>query len=145
MPDKGMVGCRAIASECSDPQAPARQDFGLGQGKSMDIDEVFGSFHTVFHQIDKIRAAGEQLDVIRMADGLQSFVRGVGALVFEGIHRELRYTLCIAWTIPGYAPHRQMFPLILSRICSTVRSIGSELCSTSSNMATAEQICPDVQ
>src|SRR5437016_4998974 len=98
------------------------------------------------HQIDEIRAAGHESGGGR-GTGADRRVDVRGADVVEIDHWVrpppfeacARRTSCTAATMPGYAPHRQMLPLIASRTSS---SLGPH---DSSSTATADMIWPEVQ
>src|SRR5581483_9302976 len=143
----------AVARAGADAQAALRRVFDRLQAQVIHIDEPLRSFDARFHEIDEIRASADELAA--RADGAQRGIDRRGALVFERIHdHALRAAWRIAATIFGYAPQRQMLPLMRSRISVSVSSglprvshvtaLGAPR-RNSSSIAVPEQSCPGVQ
>src|ERR1700683_1252184 len=129
----------------------------------IDVDQHRWLFDAVLHQVDQIGAACQKFRARIFRDGLERGFRLLGPLISEWIHPRPswfaplpRQTLSTAAMIPGYAPQRQMFPLMRSRISAGVNSAapGAQISAVtqldsparaSSSIAMAEQICPGVQ
>src|SRR5690349_19908770 len=121
----------AHASERAESEAAARQlgDGGerrIASAEVVDVDEVRRSFDIELHEIDEIRPTGNESRRRRGA-GVERGVDVASAHIFEVDHRVCpppfeacaRRTSCTAAAMPGYAPQRQMLPLIASRTSSS--------------------------
>ena len=144
-----LQGSRGIASDIELPRAGRRLWWHWSPSRRGEDrhHEGLRSFSTAVrvmsHQLPRPRNVGlHQVDQIRPA----SYKFG-GSVCFDVMHRVIhahrkgisershdcafpslppvedscpRMTCCTAFTMPGYAPHRQRFPLISSRISSVV-------------------------
>src|SRR5271170_5841466 len=118
----------------------------LCQIEMVNIHKGRWRFDTVLHQIDKVRPSSQKLCSLR-GPRANRIVGRCRPLIVEGIHADTPLvTARTAATMLGYAPHRQIFPLIRSRISSSE----SGACRSSSfrcslTNATAEHSWPGVQ
>src|SRR6202522_1774107 len=87
----------------------------------IDVDERRRRLNPIFHQVDEIRSAGQELRASRRSsmDGALGRRR---AFIAKSFHADAPATARTAATILGYAPQRQIFPLIRSLISSSVIS-----------------------
>ena len=133
-----MIGEVGIRHERADADAAVRCLFNLVQRQTRNIDQSRGAFDIFLHQVDQIGAACDELRS-RIGRHLPHRVGDVvGSCVLE-IDHDFSIACWIAATMFGYAPQRQMLPLISSRISSAVFALPSAM------SPTAEQICPGVQ
>src|ERR1700734_378671 len=78
----------------------------LLQIEMVDIDKCRRRLNTLFHQVDEIRSAGQELRSSRRS----SMYGALGcrrAFVAKSFHADAPATARTAATIFGYAPHRQ--------------------------------------
>ena len=97
-----------------------REVLDLVQREAIHIDEMRRTFDLELHEIEQVGAARDEFRV-RVARGGRRCRSGRGRLlVAEGPHALTLLVFCatsvMASTIFEYAPHRQMFPLMRSRI-----------------------------
>ncbi len=109
-----------------------------GERQPRDVDHARGPFDVGLHQVDERRAA--RVEARRTGRGERA---GIPARrrgdELERAHHAAPRAAATAATMFGYAPQRQMLPLIASRISSSVRACPS------ARTPTAERICPGVQ
>src|SRR5207248_10016068 len=97
----------------------AGQLFDLRERETIDVDQRVMRFHAHFHQIDQVRSAAEKFCVRFRSNARKGFIWIGNARIGEWIHT-LPLASLIAARIFGYAPHRQMLPLMNSRISSSL-------------------------
>ncbi len=115
-----MIGGVRIAYERPDSHAVFML-LDVPQRQTIDVDKVRRTLHSHLHQIQKIRPASDKAHVGTLAVTPDCLINRRRASVRERSHPLLpRYACRMAATIPSYAPQRQMFPLIRSRISSSV-------------------------
>ena len=118
--------------------------------QAIDVDDALGLLDAQLHEIDKRGPARKKAHAGPLLGRGGGRCRRNGrraircALQREGLHglppaRWLRRTCWMAATMLGYAPHRQMLPLMNSRTSSSDGPHGSL------RSATADMIWPDVQ
>ena len=89
----------------------------MGKRKRIDVDEMLRLLHLVAHEIDQCRAAGDK--AASGGCGGDGGLDGGHLLDREREHGQaLLAASATAATIPGYAPQRQIFPLIQNRMSS---------------------------
>src|SRR5258708_1446972 len=150
-----MIGQIGIPNQGADLHSTIGNCDDLLQLEMVDIDECRRRLNTIFHEVDEIRSAGQELRASRRPSMDRVFGR-CRTFVAKSFHADAPATARTAATMLGYAPQRHIFPLMRSLISSSVISGCSvlpvckltiesapRLCS--STAATAEQICPGVQ
>ena len=136
--DPGMLGDLGVRRHRVDAHA-VLLDVDLAQVQPAHVHHVERLQHLDLHQIDERSAPGEECRVGPRA-ALHCRFNAVRALVGDPLHGyTLPFALRTASTMLGYAPQRQMLPLIPSRISSSVRP------PPSLSRPMAERICPGVQ
>ena len=134
----GVKSDRRVRRERADAVVPARRAFDRSERELREIDDHLRTLDALLHQIDERRSACE---IARAALAARSHGRRLRRprAPREGIHHVAFRPSCTARTMFGYAPHRQMLPLIASRTSSSV-------CARFSDASpTALMICPGVQ
>ncbi|MNT89359.1 hypothetical protein D3C72_2300730 [compost metagenome] len=91
-----MGGQRRVAHQRADAQAPITGSFHLVQGQAIDVDQMRGRFDFQFHQVEQIRAAGDELGARRAQGGSRRFGRRGRLLVAEDSHAGLPATSVMA-------------------------------------------------
>src|ERR1700690_4307202 len=128
-----MIGEVAVADQRANEDASVGRVFDFCEVEAGDVDESARLLDVVLHEIDEVGAAAEKLCAAR-GDGVESLIRCGYALIGEWIHAGSPFLFATleeivkpaaartAATMFGYAPHRQMLPLMRSRISSSVRA-----------------------
>src|SRR3954453_5694400 len=136
-----MVGQVAVRHERADAQPPARGFLDSPEWQMRDVDEPPGALNIVLHQVQYVGAPSDESGV-RIGSDLSESVADIGRLgklkVDHGLLLIAAMACWIAATILGYAPQRQILPLISSRISSSVCARPSLI------RATADMIWPGV-
>ena len=123
---------------------PSADGLDVRQGQARDVDQPARPLDVLLHQVDQVRAAGDELGRAVRGDLAHGGRHVAGPGVGKGVHRPAPLspaciTCSMAATMFGYAPHRQRLPLISSRMSSAVFARPSVI------KPTAEQIWPGVQ
>ena len=84
--DPGIVGDGGIARERADAQAAIGKRLDLLQGKGIDIDDRVRVRHVVFHEVDKVGAAGQELRPGACGKRGHGIRDGFGAGIGKGFH-----------------------------------------------------------
>src|SRR5439155_12898453 len=124
------------ARECTEPEPAVGKlahggERGIVGAERVDVDEERGALDVELEEINEVRAAGDEACALQQARSARSGIGGRrGAAIAEVDHRfasevAVPRTDCTAATMPGYAPHRQMLPLIASRSSSSPAPHGS--------------------
>src|SRR5262249_19083155 len=116
----------------------------LAQGQAGDVDQPARPLDVLLHQVEQVGAAGDEPGGAVGGDFAPGAGHGRGAGVGGGGPRgtppsPARPAPSLGARMFGYAPQRQMLPLISSRTSSAVFALPSRI------SPTAEQICPGVQ
>src|SRR6185295_734750 len=99
----------------TDPEH-ARGCLNAAMSEPVDVHDRGGPFDVLAHEIYQRRSAGEKERSARRRGNCRVIVFCPKKL--KRNHHAFRTTSSIAATMPGYAPQRQMLPLIHSRISS---------------------------
>src|SRR5439155_12633716 len=106
----------AVFDQRSDAQAPARQGLDSRQRKLSYVDQPFGTLDAIAHEVHEVGAASK-IARLRVASVFaQRFCDGIRADIGKWNHALPRRASSMAAQMPGYAPQRQMLPLIHSAI-----------------------------
>jgi hypothetical protein len=133
-----VIGQIRVAHEGTDAKPSAGCFLDLVERQLGDVDKLGRPLDIHLHKIDQIGAPGDELRTRAIRHEAHRFGDAVGTRILEADHS--RPIACwIAATMLGYAPQRQMFPLINSRISSAVFALPSAI------KPVAEQIWPGVQ
>src|SRR2546423_8418861 len=119
---------RDVAHVCkrAEPQAAVWQLADTREtgvfSERIDVDEILRSLDVELHEIYESGTARDEFRR-RVCARLNCIVERSRAMIIEVDH--LPRTDCTAATIPGYAPQRQIFPLIASRTSLSFEPHGS--------------------
>jgi hypothetical protein len=138
LPHQRVIGEIRVAHQRADAEPAIGSVLNLVEGKPGDIDQLRWPLDVHLHKIDQIRAPGDELCAWAVGHEAHRLGGAVGARILEVDHG-CPIACWIAATMLGYAPQRQMFPLINSRISSAVLALPSAI------KPAAEQIWPGVQ
>ena len=130
-----MRGDFAVGRASADPQAVGPR-LDAAQIQPRDVHQARGIEHLQLHQIDERCPTGEEGRARPCSDCI---LHARCALVAEVAHQPLPRRRRTAAQMFGYAPQRQMLPLIPSRMAPSLSA------TPSASSATAERICPGVQ
>ena len=133
-PHLGMGRDRAVGGGRAETDA-IRRGLDARQIEPRHVDDASGIEHLDLHQVDERRTPAEESGA-GLRRHLDRFVDAPRTLVGDLAHHTLLRT---AATMLGYAPQRQMFPLIPSRISSSPRPPPSW------RKPMQARICPGVQ
>ncbi len=120
-----------VARRRADAEAAVRRRLDRGERQTAHVDESRRPLDVELHEVEKRRAAGDEADVGALLRGLRTCAGsdgrgGVGgADVVEVVHEACPRTRWIAATMFGYAPQRQMLPLIASFTSASAGPHGS--------------------
>src|SRR5216683_557482 len=127
--DARVIGEIAIGNQRADPQAAVLRLLDLVERQMRDVDEPRWTRNILLHQVDQVGTPGDEFRA-RVRCNLAHGVGDVAcARISEIVHRFASpdfpvalpdMTSWMAATMLGYAPQRQILPLISSRISSAV-------------------------
>jgi hypothetical protein len=114
-----MIRKIGVPNQCTDLNALILFLAHLREIKAVDVYERSRRLHSVLHQVDKIRAACKEFRATHCPE-VKRFRRSDCPLVLKRSHADTPLaTARTAATMFGYAPHRQMLPLMRSQISSS--------------------------
>ena len=90
-----------IAAQQADAQPAIGRGFDPGERQAADVDQVRRLLDLQLHQVEQVRAAGDELGVRRFGRGLHRGFRALSALVGEGPHASAFAADLMAATICG--------------------------------------------
>src|SRR5205085_6939350 len=116
--DAPVRGEVAVPHGGADAQAAAVRVVDRAVRKPRNVDEHVRPLDAEAHEVDEVRAAAQELRVRKCVDRRDCSCAVRRALVAKRLHYA---TSSIAATMFGYAPQRQMLPLMRSRISCASR------------------------
>ena len=117
--DQRVIGEIGIRHERADPQSSVGGLFDGLERQPRNVDQPCRPFDVLFHQVDQIGAARDEFRFWIGGD-LAHRVGDVGGPRILEIDHDCPIACWIAATMLGYAPQRQMLPLMSSRISSAL-------------------------
>src|SRR5687768_14364870 len=135
-----MISHFTVQRKCTNDQFSVLL-FDFLQRKVRDVDKFLWRHNAFFHQVDQVRTTSNDLRCGILCKDTNGSLGRRGFYILKVDHDlpPCDFTSEIALTILGYAPQRQIFPLIYSRISASVFACRSWM------QATADMICPGVQ
>src|SRR5947209_18514832 len=91
-----------------------------------NIDQPGGTFHVLLHQVDEVGTARNEFGVRIGSDPSHRVRNVIGPCLLKADHA-CSIACWIAATMLGYAPHRQILPLMSSRISSALFALPSAI------------------
>src|SRR5260370_37798279 len=136
-----MIGEVGIWHECADPQSSIGRLLDSLERQPRDVDQARWAFDILLHQVDQVGAARDELR--RRISGHLAHRIGdvVRASVLE-IDHDRPIACWIAATVLGYAPQRQILPLMSSRISPALFALPSALSAAAARLRPGVRSAP---